>query len=145
MAAAPRAVPARAPRPDDPIPRRPPAFFIRDLKRTGSRDLKRTASSSKLPPIKRQKTVGALGELGSEVRLGAGVEEGMFKVPEVPKQAKGKGKERERDVFGEVVGAAAAKGKQKAEDAGDAGLEKANRNVRTCVCAVPRALTHLSF
>ncbi|KJA20434.1 hypothetical protein HYPSUDRAFT_43131 [Hypholoma sublateritium FD-334 SS-4] len=128
VAVAPRAAPARAPRPDDPIPRRPPAFFIRDLKRTGSigtsRDLKRTASSSKLAsaPLKRQKTA----ELGSSVRLGAG--EALFKVPELPVQAQAnaKGKGKERDVFGEV--AAAAKGKQRG-DVGDAALEKANRNV----------------
>lgn len=112
----------RAPRPDDPIPRKPPAFFIRDLKRTGSindRDLKRIASSNNvgIGPLKRQKTVA---DLGSGVRL----EDTIFKVPELPNQGKGKGKER--DVFGDVseVGRVTTTLKKV-----DDGLEKANKNV----------------
>ncbi|KAF9477878.1 hypothetical protein BDN70DRAFT_79522 [Pholiota conissans] len=123
----------RGPRPDDPTPRRPPAFFIRDLKRTGSLNniggLKRVASSggATTGPLKKQKTLGAVAGLGSGVRLG---EEVVFKVPDLPKQAKGKGKEK--DVFGDVSevqrGVASANGKQKADDKSEAGLEKASKN-----------------
>ncbi|KDR75517.1 hypothetical protein GALMADRAFT_484751 [Galerina marginata CBS 339.88] len=139
----------RGPRPDDPIPRKPPAFFIRDLKRTGSlgggvagRELKRMASSGNLGVValKKQKLPngnGILADLGSGVRLGAVDPEGdrVFKVPELPKQkANGKGKEGEKDVFGDVsevqraqvAAAKSVKGKQKADDDLDEGaLEKA--------------------
>ncbi|KAF8957338.1 hypothetical protein BDZ97DRAFT_1846965 [Flammula alnicola] len=136
----------RAPRPDDPIPRKPPAFFIRDLKRTGSlgvvggsRELKRVASGSILGvgPLKKQKTLnenGIAADLGSGVRLGASDIDGdrVFKVPELPRQAQAKGKGKEKDVFGDVseVGRiASAKGKQKVDDNDEAGLEKVNKNV----------------
>lgn len=134
----------RAPRPDDPIPRKPPTFFIRDLKRVGSvgRDLKRVASGSSLAagPLKRQKTLNTSGiaaDLGSGVRLGAVDVEAdrVFKVPELPKQARvnAKGKEKESDVFGdvsEVQRATTVKGKQKSDETqNEAAFEKANKNV----------------
>jgi hypothetical protein len=141
----------RGPRPDDPIPRKPPAFFIRDLKRTGSlhniggpRDLKRVASNSNLAvgPLKKHKTLGVVADLGSGVRLGE--DDRVFKVPELPRQAKGKGKEK--DVFGDVsevqrVGAS-GNGKQKMDDKGDAGLEKANKHVRKLAWSM---CSHSSF
>lgn len=116
---------ARGPRPDDPIPRKPPAFPIRDLKRTGSlsvigagRELKRVASSGSAltAPLKRQKT--------------AGEGDAVFKVPELPN---GKGKQQENDVFGELpeddVSPSTSTGKQKADDADEAALDKANKIV----------------
>ncbi|KAH9485699.1 hypothetical protein JR316_0002611 [Psilocybe cubensis] len=129
----------RPPRPDDPIPRKPPAFFIRDLKRGGSLgNLKRVASGSTVGggPLKRQKTAGIAADLGSGVRLGAVDVEGdrVFKVPELPKQVKptAKGKEKERDVFGdvsEVQRATVVKGKTKSDDTqNEAAFEKANKN-----------------
>ncbi|PPQ88986.1 hypothetical protein CVT25_005085 [Psilocybe cyanescens] len=133
----------RAPRPDDPIPRKPPTFFIRDLKRVGSvgRDLKRVASGSSLAagPLKKQKTLNTSGiaaDLGSGVRLGAVDVEAdrVFKVPELPKQARvnAKGKEKESDVFGdvsEVQRATTVKGKQKSDETqNEAAFEKANKN-----------------
>lgn len=130
----------RPPRPDDPIPRKPPAFFIRDLKRVGSLgNLKRVASGSTLGagPLKKQKTSGIAADLGSGVRLDAVDVEGdrVFKVPELPKQAKvtAKGKEKERDVFGdvsEVQRATVVKSKSKSDDTqNEAAFEKANKNV----------------
>ena len=118
----------RLPRPDDPIPRKPPITFGRDLKKTGSlalvgtssssscstsRELKRVASGSVVgggAAPKRQKLmrVGSVADLGSGVRLGGGggaSETGigqLFKIPELPiKHAASKGKEK-ADVFGDV-------------------------------------------
>lgn len=131
-AVVPHTASARAPPPDDPIPRRPPAFLIRDVKHT--------TSNSKLAPapapLKRQKAA----ELGSSVRLGAG--EALFKVPELPALAQGntKGRGKEGGVFDEV--AAATKVKLRAEG-GDAPPEKANRNVRTLYAqGLVRSPTH---
>lgn len=115
----------RLPRPDDPIPRKPPVTFGRDLKKSGSlalagssssstnRELKRVASGT-VPggatAPKRQKLmrVGSVADLGSGVRLGGetgGVGQ-LFKIPELPiKHATSKGKEKEKekaDVFGDV-------------------------------------------
>ena len=130
IAPRPPPVQPRGPRPDDPIPRRPPAFFARTGSMRGG-ELKRAASGNRLAPLKRQKTVGAVADLGSEVRLGAGagVEVGMFKVPALPAQTSGKGKEKEKegDVFGEPAQVA------------DTALEKANRNVSSW-CVVRLAL-----
>ena len=102
----------RVPRPDDPTPRKPPAFFLQELKRAGS-----------------------LVALGSGVRLRAANAEGdrVFKVPEVPRQTKG-------DVFGDIteisrvkcVESKSRKGKQKSEEGSminEVALEKANKNV----------------
>lgn len=147
---APQTVP-RKPRPDDPIPRKPPAFFVRDLKRTGSlgvvgsnsRELKRVASGNitGAGPLKRQKLAanGSVADLGSGVRLGVlDVAPGnlVFKVPELPlKQGKVKGKGKEKDVFGDVSEfARVGKGKQKADEGSmvvvdEAAFEKANKNV----------------
>jgi len=141
----------RKPRPDDPIPRKPPVFFVRDLKRTGSlgvsgnstRELKRVASGNVIGagPLKKQKLAmnGSIADLGSGTRLGVPDSEAgdaVFKVPELPvKQSKVKGKGKEKDVFGDVseVGRV-GKGKQKADESAvgvvdEAGFEKANKNV----------------
>lgn len=71
-----------------------------------------------------------MADLGSGVRLGE--DDRVFKVPELPRQAKGKGKEK--DVFGDVSEVqrvvTSGNGKQKMGDKGDAGLEKANKHVR---------------
>ncbi|KIM36726.1 hypothetical protein M413DRAFT_448870 [Hebeloma cylindrosporum] len=147
---APQTVP-RKPRPDDPIPRKPPAFFVRDLKRTGSlgvvgssvRELKRVASGNitGAVPLKKQKLAsnGSVADLGSGVRLGVpDLEPGdvVFKVPELPlKPSKVKGKGKEKDVFGDVSEVPrVGKGKQKADEGSvgvvdEAGFEKANKNV----------------
>ena len=112
----------RIPRPDDPTPRKPPAFFLQGLKRVGSLGAGDGMS----------KRVVALG---SGVRLGAANSEGdrVFKVPEVPRQMKG-------DVFGDIaeisrvncVESKSGKGKQKSEEGpmiNEVALEKANKNV----------------
>lgn len=139
----------RLPRPDDPIPRKPPAFFIRDqLKRTASsntRDLKRTASTS-------------AGGVGSSKRVKLTEENAasssysgkqVFKVPEVPsakspagsnaKSSKGKGKEK--DVFGDITEILGSKDKQKTEGGqpmsiDENTLEKGNKNVCSCFLLV---------
>lgn len=109
----------RGPRPDDPIPRKPPAFFIKD------RSLKRVASTG-AGSVKKQKlnSSGIAADLGSGVRLDADV----FKVPELPKKSsiKAKGKEKEKDVFGDISEVVKVKPKA-VED--EAALEKANKNV----------------
>ncbi|KAF9523839.1 hypothetical protein CPB83DRAFT_862179 [Crepidotus variabilis] len=130
----------RLPRPDDPIPRKPPAFFIQNqLKRTAStnaRDLKRTASTGSLAPTKRAKLTE--GTAATATSTG----ESVFKVPELPgsKQpagsstAKSKGKGKEKDVFGDVREIQGAKDKQKPEEGqvltvSEGTLEKTNKNV----------------
>ncbi|KAF4621360.1 hypothetical protein D9613_001008 [Agrocybe pediades] len=108
----------RVPRPDDPIPRKPPAFFIRD-----GRELKRVASTG-MGPVKKQKlnSGGVAADLGSGVRLSADV----FKVPELPKKSmKAKGKEKERDVFGEISEVTNERVRTVEEEAA---LEKTNKN-----------------
>ncbi|KAF8161456.1 hypothetical protein B0H34DRAFT_653971 [Crassisporium funariophilum] len=131
----------RRPRPDDPIPRKPPAFFLQAGKRSGSmggvggRELKRVASGTIVgvapAPSKRQKLVNG----GSAADL-------VFKVPELPQQSKGKGKGKEKeDVFGDVeevghIDTAAVqnrKGKPKVDesqghDVDEGAFEKANKN-----------------
>ena len=112
----------RVPRPDDPTPRKPPAFFLQGLKRAGS-------LGSNLGVSKR------VVALGSGVRLGAANSEGdrVFKVPEVPRQMK-------EDVFGDIaeisrvncVESKSGKGKHKSEEGtmiNEVALEKANKNV----------------
>ena len=135
----------RVPRPDDPIPRKPPAFFLQELKRGNNGELKRVASSSGMIGVgstKRQKLTNGIGiaaDLGSGVRLGTANAEDdrLFKVPEVPRQTKGKEKE---DVFGDVtkvsrvscVKGKGGKGKQKSEEgsmANEVAYEKTNKNV----------------
>ena len=126
----------RVPRPDDPTPRKPPVFFLEELKRTGStRELKRVASGSIIGVGKRQKLsrngTGIAADLGSGVRLG-GEDDRVFKVPEVPRQTKGKEKE---DVFGDIaeVNRVGGKGKQRSEEGhtmvNEVAFEKANKNV----------------
>lgn len=100
----------RLPRPDDPTPRKPPAFFggsgkggaRAELTRIasagsvlGGRELKRTASLSGAV-AKRPK----VADLGSGVRLGEEKSRGLFKVPQLPLVI-GKGKEKARPVEGE--------------------------------------------
>lgn len=107
----------RVPRPDDPTPRKPPAFFLQGLKRAGS--LGTSVGVSK-----------RVVALGSGVRLGANTEgDRVFKVPEVPRQMKG-------DVFGDIaeinrVESKSGKGKQKSEEGpiNEVAFEKANKNV----------------
>ncbi|KAF9012632.1 hypothetical protein BDQ17DRAFT_1387292 [Cyathus striatus] len=123
----------RLPRPDDPIPRKPPVVFSRELKRVAStalpqRELKRVASVGPgAGSTKRQKLnrSGSLAELGSGVRLGNGNANGEFKIPEVPKTVRkgvsGKGKEKAEDVFGDIAevvngSASKAKGRKGEED-----------------------------
>ncbi|CAA7260449.1 unnamed protein product [Cyclocybe aegerita] len=153
----------RIPRPDDPIPRKPPAFFVRELKRTGSlgvgslaaggmaRELKRVASVGGgilgPPPAKKQKVGGDIAGLGSGVRLGksGSVDESAFKVPELPsilKKGKGKEKEKEKDVFGDVAEVSSAvKAKEstssnvKESNPEEVATEKANKS------AIKRATT----
>jgi len=124
----------RLPRPDDPIPRKPPAFFVRDLKRTnsvGENELKRVASSSALP--------------GPSKKLKVTESDQVFKVPELPTTGKSKGKGKEKDVFGDVDNVVRAEFKGSKADEGqpmtvDEGtLEKANKNVRIR-CSVLRNL-----
>lgn len=146
----------RLPRPDDPIPRKPPAFFIRDLKRTGSigaiggKELKRVASSSVLSagPSKKPKVVDDVAE-----------GDAMFKIPELPKKAtiKAKGKGKEKDVFGEVdevehVPITEAKGKKDEQKfdgvpmtVDENTLEKANKNVSTPLLGSVRDLNGRPF
>ncbi|RXW22371.1 hypothetical protein EST38_g3489 [Candolleomyces aberdarensis] len=138
----------RLPRPDDPIPRKPPIVFGRgDLKRVASGTLALNGGA------KRPKLLGggnSVSNLGSGVRLAATASSGdVFKVPELPKQAAKQAKEKEKakekeDVFGGVseVGpaqGASAKAKRKTdeldelleleEDDIDGGaLERANKN-----------------
>ncbi|KAF8806689.1 hypothetical protein BYT27DRAFT_7101686 [Phlegmacium glaucopus] len=136
----------RVPRPDDPIPRKPPAFFLQELKRTGSLgatggELKRVPSGDKIGAgvVKRQKLMNGTGiaaNLGSGVRLGV-EDDRVFKVPEVPREMKGrsKGKEKE-DVFGDItevgrvnsVEGRHGKGKHKSKEFDEVALEKANKN-----------------
>ena len=112
----------RVPRPDDPTPRKPPAFFLQKLKRVGSLGASVGVSSRVVA-------------LGSGVRLGAANSEGdrVFKVPEVPRQMKG-------DVFSDIaeisrvncVESKGGKGKQKSEEGpviNEVAVEKANKNV----------------
>ena len=131
------------PRPDDPIPRKPPPHFVQkqSLQRSASlngvverKDLKRVGSVSTgmAGPPKRTKLTKTTGDTDSDV----------FKIPIVPgpqinqvtpELSKSNGKCR--DVFGEVseVGKQKIKGKQKEEVQGlivdENTLEKANKNV----------------
>jgi hypothetical protein len=102
----------RIPRPDDPTPRKPPAFFLQELKRTGSAgELKRVG-------------------LGSGVRLGA-EDNRVFKVPEVPKQMKSKEKGREKGRDTEVSCVESKSGRpEEGPMISEVALEKANKNVR---------------
>jgi hypothetical protein len=112
----------RVPRPDDPTPRKPPAFYLQGLKRAGS-------LGASVGELKR------VAALGSGVRLGAANAEGdrVFKVPEVPRSMKG-------DVFGDIAEISrvncaeskSGKGKQKSEEGpmvNELSFEKANKNV----------------
>ena len=136
--------PRRIPRPDDPIPRKPPLHFVRKQspQRSASlngvaerKDLKRIASVSTgmAGPPKRAKIVRTTTD---------DADSDVFKIPNAPgpqvnqatpelSKLNGKG----RDVFGEVseVGKQKIKGKQKEEVQGltvdENALEKANKNV----------------
>ncbi|KAF8870479.1 hypothetical protein BD779DRAFT_1681099 [Infundibulicybe gibba] len=95
----PSAARMRAPRPDDPTPRKPPRAFMR-ARQEQLRGLKRAPSMGSLDPTaKRARMEGAAG-LGSGVRVGQAQLQvpGAFKVPALPG---GKGKQREGagDVF----------------------------------------------
>ena len=136
----------RIPRPDDPTPRKPPVFFIREqLKKSSTltnvgdgRGLKRVGSIGLLPvagPSKRTKLISGVSTANSDV----------FKVPELPaprKESMGtinkaKGREKEKDVFGDVSEVArvpSVKSKQKAPEIqltciDENSLERANKNV----------------
>ncbi|KAF6761150.1 hypothetical protein DFP72DRAFT_1002989 [Ephemerocybe angulata] len=126
--------PIRLPRPDDPIPRKPPLTFASNastsmahvqtlpMQRVGSlKDLKRVASGSLKGDLKRVAS-GSFASSSSS-SSSAGVND-VFKVPELPRQASGrnlklgggkekeKGKERERDVVdgGDFDGGAVERG-----------------------------------
>ena len=120
----------RIPRPDDPTPRKPPAFFLQELKRTGSAgELKRVG-------------------LGSGVRLGA-EDTRVFKIPEVPKQMKSKekGREKGRDAEVSCVENKSGKWKQRSEEGttiSEVALEKANKNVSISYYFLARYINNLS-
>lgn len=162
----------KLPRPDDPIPRKPPVMLNRNessssFKRVasgilkGSNDLKRVASGSLANVMvpKRPKLVGgSVSNLGSGVRLGATKSSGedVFKVPELPVKQKAKD-----DVFGggsqpkgkqtNVKGKAKANTRTEADDDleffeadFDAGsVEKENKNV-SLFASLSSAISHLT-
>lgn len=134
----------RVPRPDDPTPRKPPAFFLQELKRAGSMGgsvggLKRVASGSiiGIGGTKKQKLTNGIGiaaDLGGGVRLGAANSQAdrVFKVPEMPRQMKGKKEKEKEDVFGDITEVKSGKGKQKSEEGpvvNEMSFEKTNKNV----------------
>ncbi|KAJ2918047.1 hypothetical protein MD484_g2355, partial [Candolleomyces efflorescens] len=151
----PQQKPVRRPRPDDPIPRKPPIVFGRTDSRATLKagDLKRVASTTLTlnGGPKRPKLVGggSVSNLGSGVRLAPTASSGdVFKIPELPKQvakhAQAKEEEKE-DVFGGVSEATrpkpagGAKGKRKADELDDlleleeddidgGALERTNKN-----------------
>ncbi|GLB37960.1 hypothetical protein LshimejAT787_0410110 [Lyophyllum shimeji] len=113
----------RLPRPDDPTPRKPPAFYNGDIGTQSGieRELKRVASKGPLAPGRELKRVASISNAnakrkkltataGAEARAGDGKSmvkgDAVFKVPELPvhgrSNVKGKGKrvEGEVDVFG---------------------------------------------
>jgi hypothetical protein len=107
----------RLPRPDDPTPRRPPLRFDRS-----------SSAGSNAFMKKRTNSVSVVADLGSGVRLGA---DASFKVPEMPRSAKGKEREvvADDDVFGQ--GAVENKGKRKRDESDrENEIEKANKTVR---------------
>lgn len=137
----PKPVPSRVPRPDDPIPRRPP--LINRTKSvsasTLTRGLKRAASSSynnltlaALPGdssilTKKQKLTNGNPK---DVSKSSNPADEVFKVPPLPGKAKGKAKEKD-DLFGSVL-----KRKPSAGDLGkgpgleETEVERINKNVR---------------
>jgi len=135
--------PRRAPRPDDPIPRKPPLHFVQrqSLQRSGQ-DLKRVGSIGTIAngpgPSKRAKLI--------RTKIG-GADSDVFKIPKLPEPAQTgqvppelpQSNGKERDVFGEVpeVGRQKVKGKQKEDVQGviidENTLEKANKNVSSFV------------
>lgn len=126
---------ARLPRPDDPIPRKPPLFlFGSKVISAGTHGLKRAGSSNSLGSIhdmrelKRVASVG--GGLASSVAKKPKLDGNeIFKVPDVPTGAKAKRKARrteDTDVFGLNVA--------NDENARDSGIgaeeiERLNKNV----------------
>ncbi|KAJ6631401.1 hypothetical protein B0H10DRAFT_492540 [Mycena sp. CBHHK59/15] len=105
----------RLPRPDDPTPRRPPIQFDRSA-----------STGSSLFVKKRNASVVA--NLGSGVRVGTDPPIGAFKIPDMPRSAKGKEREilPDEDVF-----SVENKGKRKRAEEMDveSQMEKANKTI----------------
>ena len=144
--------PRRIPRPDDPIPRKPPLHIVpkKSIQRLGSlngigesKDLKRVGSAGFLgngpgPSKKAKVNRTKMGEVDSDV----------FKMPKLPEPAQiqrtppelVKSNGKRKDVFGEVreVERQGTKGKQKEDGQGttvdENALEKANKNVSLRPC-----------
>ena len=123
---------ARIPRPDDPIPRKPPLFlFGSKVRSAGAHELKRAGSSNSLGSlhdIRELKRVASVSSsLANDVTKKAKLdEEEIFKVPVIPAGAKVKRKGRRTedvDVFGLTV----ANG-EKVRDT-EADIERLNKNV----------------
>ncbi|KAF8633083.1 hypothetical protein AX17_004684 [Amanita inopinata Kibby_2008] len=139
----------RLPRPDDPIPRKPPLFLFgsKVISTAKSRELRRADSTSSVAPLrkdgsakdlKRTASIGG-GSQPKKPRLNAiGHDEvgGAFKIPDIPSKPsnmKGKGKSKqvvEMDVFGvKVINGEASYDHDWAGDGGEeAELERANKN-----------------
>ena len=124
---------SRLPRPDDPIPRKPPLFlFGSKVRSAGTHELKRAGSSNSLGShhdMRELKRVASVGSsLASDVTKKPKLDgEEIFKVPVIPAGAKAKRKGRRTedvDVFGFNV----ANG-EKARDTGEADIERLNKNV----------------
>ncbi|TFK25678.1 hypothetical protein FA15DRAFT_617150 [Coprinopsis marcescibilis] len=124
----------RVPRPDDPIPRKPPVLFAQELQRAGSKGalafggggLKRVGSANFTA------TGGPMVAKRPKLIAGSSSMNDVFKVPEVPNKS-ARGNERVEDVFGDVSESLNDKGKEKAAAIADdpeqnaAALEKANK------------------
>ncbi|KAJ7503183.1 hypothetical protein B0H11DRAFT_2223268 [Mycena galericulata] len=131
----------RLPRPDDPIPRRPPIRFDR------------SASVGSNPFVKKR-SASAVANLGSGVRLGVDppnpAQVGSFKIPEMPRSAKGKEREiyPDEDVFGQGA-SVENKGKRKRTDEMDSEnqMEKANKTIikQSAVYLMPIPKTHPEY
>jgi hypothetical protein len=136
--------PRRVPRPDDPIPRKPPLHFVQ------KQTLQRSGSLNGIVEKQELKRVGSIGAIGNgpgpskrakiiRTKTG-GADSDVFKIPKLPEPARTPPKlpklnSMEKDVFGEVseVGKQKIKGKQKEDVQGltidENTLEKANKNV----------------
>ena len=140
----------RAPRPDDPTPRQPPARLfggttLGDLGANKRIVPRPSAGKAKVedPVLRRAREVmlhlprSEVPASGSGKGKDKGVRDAVFKVPELPARARRKQGDGGTDVFGAVEPplpqSANGKGKGKAEDGktGNA-LEDANKLVRVC-------------
>ncbi|EAU91744.2 hypothetical protein CC1G_04512 [Coprinopsis cinerea okayama7 len=130
----------RLPRPDDPIPRKPPILFAREIQRAESKgSLAFAIGTGKIGKVNELKRVGSGSFAASANGVtkrpklvgGTSSSNDVFKVPEVPHR-QSKGKEKAQDVFGDVAEVQNGKGKGKApvsgQEAEAAALEKANKS-----------------